>query len=137
VQSLNVARLSRHEEAALRRPHGRKSPRPVAPQQQPVARVVTPLGGRDAGEVAGDDQIDVPIAIDIRSERRVDRRKLCFRRQRAQRDSETGAGDWQNGQMWNARDSMADEGAIRVPSRPAGAAPDARVNIFPLSDLAT
>ena len=79
-----MAHLPIEREAAPLHVHRREGAAAVALQQQPVARVVAPLGGRDAGEVAGDDQIDFPIAIDILSERRVDRRKLRLRRQRAQ-----------------------------------------------------
>ena len=42
---------------------------------------------------------------------------------------------WQNGQMWNALDSMGGPGAIQVPRSGSGGVPGSRVNMLPLSDL--
>src|SRR6267143_2152428 len=83
---LNVARLSGHEEATLRRPHRRKLSRSVAAQQQPVTRVHPPDLRLDAVEVPGQQQIGLPVPVEVARQDPVDGGELRLERQRHQRE---------------------------------------------------
>src|SRR6266487_937590 len=65
LEALNIASLPGNEEAALRGRHGGEPPLAVSPQEQAVAPVHAADFRLDAVEVAGQEEVEVTVAVEV------------------------------------------------------------------------